>query len=421
MIDKGLTVWSVDASRIAREVGLGGRINTVMQPCFFALSSVIDRETAVRLVKESIEKAYKRRGRTVVERNHAAVDRALLEMHRVEPRTSADSARRMLPAVAAGAPDFVRDVTARMLAGEGDLLPVSALPVDGTFPTGTARWEKRSLADAIPVWDADLCIDCGKCAIVCPHAAIRMKAYPAEDLVGAPEDFLSKTYGGRELPAGTRLTIQVAPDDCTGCGICVDVCPARSKSEVKHKAIDLLARRRPSRGRAGPATTSSSGFPRSIGAPCVTTRSRARDCCSRSSSSRARARAAARQPYVKLLCQQFGDRMVSVANATGCSSIYGGNLPTTPWATDATGRGPAWSRIRSSRTTPSSVWDQARVPMPSGTMPVGCSPSCRTRSVPTWPEPCSTMSLVPRTRRGSCVSGPASPSCERSLAGPGRS
>jgi pyruvate-ferredoxin/flavodoxin oxidoreductase len=341
VIDKDLTVWSVDASRIAREVGLGGRINTVMQPCFFALSNVIDRETAVRLVKESIEKAYKRRGRTVVERNHAAVDRALLEMHRVEPRTSADSVRRMLPAVAAGAPDFVRDVTARMLAGEGDLLPVSALPVDGTFPTGTARWEKRSLADAIPVWDADLCIDCGKCAIVCPHAAIRMKAYPAEDLAGAPEDFLSKTYGGRELPAGTRLTIQVAPDDCTGCGICVDVCPARSKSEAKHKAIDLL----PAVEHRDVERVRYDFF---LGIPEIDRSAVRHDTVKGSQLLQplfefsGACSGCGETPYLKLLSQQFGDRMV-VANATGCSSIYGGNLPTTPWAKDALGRGPAWS------------------------------------------------------------------------------
>ncbi len=341
IIDKGLEVWVVDASRIAREVGLGGRINTVMQPCFFALSGVLEREESVQLIKESIEKSYKRRGRTVIERNHAAVDRALLEMHRLPVPVTADSTVRMLPPVAAGAPDFVRDVTARMLAGEGDLLPVSALPVDGTFPTGTAMWEKRSLAESIPIWDADLCIDCGKCAIVCPHAAIRMKAYPADAIAGAPADFLSKPYGGKDLGVGMRLTVQVAPDDCTGCGICVDVCPARSKSEVKHKAIDLLpaAEHREAERARYEVFLGIPEIDRSLvrhdtvkGSQFLQPLFEFSGACS----------GCGETPYLKLLSQQFGDRMV-VANATGCSSIYGGNLPTTPWAKNPQGRGPAWS------------------------------------------------------------------------------
>jgi pyruvate-ferredoxin/flavodoxin oxidoreductase len=341
ILAKSLDVWVVDATHIARDVGLGGRINTVMQPCFFALSGVIDREHSVHLVKESIEKAYKRRGRTVVERNHAAVDRALLEMNRLVVRGGADSLLHMLPPVAAGAPDFVRDVTARMLAGEGDLLPVSALPVDGTFPTGTARWEKRGLADDIPIWDADLCIDCGKCAIVCPHAAIRLKVFPESDLALAPLGFKSKPYSGKELPAGTRLTVQVAPDDCTGCGICVDVCPARSKTEAKHKSIDLM----PAAEHRDAERVSYEYF---LGIPEVD-RSLVRHDTVKGSQLlqplfefSGACSGCGETPYLKLLSQQFGDRMV-VANATGCSSIYGGNLPTTPWSTDADGRGPAWS------------------------------------------------------------------------------
>ena len=341
VIDKDLTVWTVDAGRVARDVGLGTRINTVMQPCFFALSGVLDEATAIALIKESIEKSYGRRGRTVVERNHAAVDRALAEMHRMAVPAGATSLVRRQPAVAAQAPDFVQSVTARMLAGLGDLLPVSALPVDGTFPTGTARWEKRSLAAEIPVWDPDLCIDCGKCAIVCPHAAIRMKAYPEGDLAGAPEGFPHKAYGGRDLPAGTRLTVQVAPDDCTGCGICVDVCPARSKTEVRHKAIDLLPAR-DHRDVERPRFDFLLTIPeidRTLvrqdtvkGSQLLQPLFEFSGACS----------GCGETPYLKLLSQQFGDRMV-VANATGCSSIYGGNLPTTPWAADGAGRGPAWS------------------------------------------------------------------------------
>jgi pyruvate-ferredoxin/flavodoxin oxidoreductase len=341
IITKKLDVWVVDATHIAREVGLGGRINTVMQPCFFALSGVIERDESIRLVKQSIEKSYKRRGRTVVERNHAAVDRALLDMTRLEIRADAESGLHRLPPVAAGAPDFVKDVTARMLAGEGDLLPVSALPVDGTFPTGTAKWEKRGLADDIPIWDADLCIDCGKCAIVCPHAAIRLKVFPESDLASAPLGFKSKAYGGKELPAGTRLTVQVAPDDCTGCGICVDVCPAKSKTEVKHKSIDLM----PAAEHRDEERTRYDFF---LGLPEVDRTAVRHDTVKGSQLLQplfefsGACSGCGETPYLKLLTQQFGDRMV-VANATGCSSIYGGNLPTTPWSTDAAGRGPAWS------------------------------------------------------------------------------
>ena len=341
VIAKGLEVWTIDAGRVARDVGLGSRINTVMQPCFFALSGVLDEAAAIALIKSSIEKAYGRRGRTVVERNHAAVDRSLAEMHRIAVPSAVTATRRRPPVVSLAAPDFVRDVTARMLAGEGDLLPVSALPVDGTFPTGTSRWEKRGLAEAIPVWDPSLCIDCGKCAIVCPHAAIRMKAYPPEALAGAPDGFRDKPYSGKDLPAGTRLTIQVAPDDCTGCGICVDVCPARSKTEARHKSIDLLPaaehrdaeRVRYEHFLAIPEADRSAVRQDTVkGSQLLQPLFEFSGACA----------GCGETPYLKLLSQQFGDRMV-VANATGCSSIYGGNLPTTPWATDAAGRGPAWS------------------------------------------------------------------------------
>ena len=341
ILDRDLHVWTVDAQRIAREVGLGTRINTVMQPCFFALSGVIDQQEATRLIKDSVAHSYGRRGRAVVERNHAAIDAALAAMEPVLVPTRVTVTRRRQPAVAATAPDFVQRVTALMIGGRGDLLPVSALPVDGTFPTGTARWEKRALAESIPIWDPALCIDCGKCAIACPHAAIRLKAYPERDLEGAPEAWQSKPLNGRELPADMRLTVQVAPDDCTGCGICVDVCPARSKEESRHKAINLepaVEHRDRERGNFDfflviPEVDRASVRHDTVkGSQLLQPLFEFSGACS----------GCGETPYLKLLSQQFGDRMV-LANATGCSSIYGGNLPTTPWAADAQGRGPAWS------------------------------------------------------------------------------
>jgi pyruvate-ferredoxin/flavodoxin oxidoreductase len=330
----------VDADRVAGQAGLGGRINTVMQPCFFALAGVLPREAALAAMRASIETTYAKRGPAVVRRNLAALDQALEALRRVEVPREATARRRRSPLVPPGAPDFVARVTARLLAGEGDLLPVSALPVDGSFPTATARFEKRALADAIPIWDPSLCIDCGKCALVCPHAAIRMAVYPPEALAGAPPGFRSKPFRSRELPEHL-LTIQVAPDDCTGCGVCVEVCPARSKSEAKHKSINME-----------PAAPHGDRERRSFGfflalpaadlaalAPNTVKGSQAREPLFEFSGACA---GCGETPYLKLLSQLFGDRML-VANATGCSSIYGGNLPTTPWSTDRAGRGPAWA------------------------------------------------------------------------------
>jgi pyruvate-ferredoxin/flavodoxin oxidoreductase len=340
VIDKDLELWVVDAHAVAAETGMGARINTVMQPCFFQLSGVLPADEAIARIKESVERDYGRRGRSVVERNFAAIDRALAGLHRVTVPDRATSERRVAPPVPADAPDFVQRVTARLLAGEGDLLPVSALPVDGTFPTGTAAFEKRSIAQNIPIWDPEVCIDCGRCAIVCPHASIRMKVFAPDAVADAPDEFLDKPFRSRDL-SGHRLTIQVAPDDCTGCGVCVDICPAKDKTHVGRKAINMepardhreLERARwrhfqdippLDRGLLPHDTVKGS----QVLEPLFEFSGACAGC--------------GETPYIKLVTQLFGDRMI-VANATGCSSIYGGNLPTTPWTTDGDGRGPAWN------------------------------------------------------------------------------
>ncbi len=341
ILDKALDVWVIDANRVAREAGMGGRINTVMQPCFFALSGVLPQEEALEAIRASIRTTYGKRGESVVLRNLAALDAALDALGHVHVPAEATATARRHPAVPPDAPDFVQRVTARMLAGEGDLLPVSALPVDGTFPTDTARWEKRAIGPDLPIWDPSICIDCGKCAIVCPHAAVRMKVFEPSALDGAPEGFRSKGFGSKDPDAPMRLSIQVAPDDCTGCGVCVDVCPARSKQELKHKALNM----EPAEPHREPEREAFDFFlsipdpPADLLEPDTVKGSQIRRPLFEFSGACA---GCGETPYLKLLTQLFGDRLI-VANATGCSSIYGGNLPTTPWSVDANGRGPAWA------------------------------------------------------------------------------
>ena len=340
ILAKRLELYVVDGAGVAREAGLGGRINTVMQVCFFALSGLFPPDEAVALVKRSIEKTYAKRGPSVVERNFRAVDGALARMQRVAvPQAPAGDVRR-LPPVPAAAPDFVQRVTGMMIAGRGDLLPVSALPVDGTFPVGTARWEKRGIAHEVPIWDASICVQCGLCALVCPHAAIRTKAYPEAELARAPEGFRAVPWKDPDLP-GQLLTIQVAPDDCTGCGICAEVCPARSKEVARHKALDM-ERREPH------LEVERRSFEFFLGLPETDPRNVDHDSVKGSQlleplfEFSGACAGCGETPYLKLLTQLFGDRLV-IANATGCSSIYGGNLPTTPYTVNALGRGPAWS------------------------------------------------------------------------------
>src|SRR5664280_1810920 len=341
IIEKNLKVHVIDAHRLAGELGLRGRINTVMQPCFFALSEILPQEQAIDAVRSAVEKTYGRRGRQVVERNLSAVDRSLAELHELVVPEAVTSTTPLRAVVPPGAPDFVTRVTARILAGEGDLLPVSALPVDGTFPTGTTRYEKRALAQEIPIWDPDICIDCGKCAIVCPHNAMGMRVLAPDNLEGAPDTFASKPFAARELATPHLLSIQVAPDDCTGCGVCVEQCPANSKSVVGHKALNMepVAEHR-DRERANYAFAETiPPLDRELLPHDTIKGSQVLEPLFEFSSA---CEGCGETPYLRLLTQLFGDRMI-VANATGCSSIYGGNLPTTPWSRNAEGRGPAWS------------------------------------------------------------------------------
>jgi pyruvate-ferredoxin/flavodoxin oxidoreductase len=334
-----LRFFVIDARRIAKEAGLGGRINTVMQTAFFQLAKVAPG--AVEAIKKAIEKTYGRKSAELVRMNLAAVDAALSGLAEVKVPAEAGGGAGRPSMVPAGAPEYVSKVMAAVMAGKGDALPVGAIPADGTFPTGTAKWEKRGIAPEIPYWDERWCIQCNKCAFVCPHAAIRVKAYAPAALSGAPEGFQSVAWRGRELPEGTKYTVAVAPDDCTGCGLCVEACPAKNKQEVKLKAINMAPRpAEPARERAAwsffekmPETDLSGAPPTSVKAsqlrrPLFEFSGACAGC--------------GETPYLKLLTQLFGDRLL-IANATGCSSIYGGNLPSTPWTPGADGRGPAWS------------------------------------------------------------------------------
>ncbi|HEY6635136.1 MAG TPA: pyruvate:ferredoxin (flavodoxin) oxidoreductase [Acidimicrobiia bacterium] len=337
VLDQGLEVWAIDAGAIARTAGLGGRVNTVLQTCFFHLTDFLDTDVAIAAIKSHVRKSYGKRGETVVTRNEQAIDGAIAGLFRLHPGP-ARSAFRVEAPVPEEAPDFVTRVTGMMMAGKGDLLPVSALPVDGTFPTGTARWEKRAIAAEIPVWDPALCIDCGRCALVCPHAAIRFKAFDAGTPL--PEGFLWKEPTGKDLP-GKRVVIQVAPDDCTGCGICVEVCPAHSKEQAKHRAIDMapaVEHRERERRNFEYFLTIPESDRSEVNAGSVKGSQLLQPLFEFSGA----CAGCGETPYLKLITQLLGDRMI-VANATGCSSIYGGNLPTTPWTVDQAGRGPAWS------------------------------------------------------------------------------
>lgn len=340
ILDKKLKFHVIDAYKVAAESGMGMRINTIMQVCFFAISGVLPREQAISEIKKAIQKTYGKKGEEVVQKNLKAVDMSLEHLHEVKVPAVADSKSTRLPPVTPGAPAFVRDVLGMIVEGRGDDLPVSAMPIDGTFPTATTQWEKRNIALEIPVWEPDICIQCGKCNIVCPHAVIRMKVYDPKCLEGAPEGFKS---ADAKMPdfKGQKFTIQVAPEDCTGCGVCVETCPAKSKTDPKKKAINMQPQA-PLRGIEKPKWDFFLNIPdydrRKLKVGMINQQQAMRPLFEFSGA----CGGCGETPYIKIVSQLFGDRAV-IANATGCSSIYGGNLPTTPWAKDANGRGPAWS------------------------------------------------------------------------------
>ncbi len=355
IIDKQLRFYVIDAFKVASDIGMGGRINTVMQTCFFAISGILPQAQAIAQIKQSIRKTYGKRGEAVVQKNFQAVDATLEHLSQVNVPTSVrtnghtsnGNGRGILlpmltrrPPVPAEAPDFVRRVLGPMIAGEGDSLPVSALPCDGTYPSGTAQWEKRNIALEMPVWDPDICIQCGKCVMVCPHAVIREKVYDPAKAGEAPATFLSTDARFKEFP-GLKYTLQVSPEDCTGCALCFEACPVKDKRQVGRKAINM-ASQPPLREREKANWEYFLTLPDvdvtnlNLGAiknsQLITPLFEFSGACS----------GCGETPYIKLATQLFGDRMI-VANATGCSSIYGGNLPTTPWTVNREGRGPAWS------------------------------------------------------------------------------
>ena len=340
ILGKKLKFYVIDGYEVAKKTGMGARINTIMQTCFFAISGVLPREEAIEAIKYSIKKTYGKRGETVVQKNFAAVDEALSHLHEVKVPGKVTALFDIRPPVPAAAPEFVQKVTARIIAGEGDDLPVSAMPIDGTFPTATAQWEKRNIALEIPEWDEELCIQCGKCVLICPHSVIRAKVYDDSYLAGKPESFKAVPARWKDLK-DKKYTLQVAPEDCTGCTLCVQICPAKSKSEVKHRAINMVPQI-PIREREAANWDFFLNIPDADRTALSPSQVKDVQLFQPLFEFSGACTGCGETPYVKLMTQLFGDRML-IANATGCSSIYGGNLPTTPYCVNSDGRGPAWS------------------------------------------------------------------------------
>jgi len=342
IIDKKLEFYVINASKVAKDTGMGSRINSILQTCFFAISNVMPKAEAIQYIKNAIKKTYGRKGEEMVQKNFKAVDQTLDNLFYVDYSNYTVGQGDIATPISDGAPEFVQNVLAKIISGDGDDLPVSAFPVDGTYPSGTTKWEKRSIAEQVPVWDPELCSQCGKCFFVCPHAAIRVKVYDREFLSDAPSFFKHTNPVGKEFFKDKEAyTLQVAVEDCTGCKLCTEVCPIESKSEPGHKAIDMqnvfplketektnwdffLSLPDIDRTRVNKGTVKGS----QLLEPLFEFSGACSGC--------------GETPYLKLLTQLFGDRMIT-ANATGCSSIFGGNLPTTPWTTNSEGRGPAWA------------------------------------------------------------------------------
>jgi pyruvate-ferredoxin/flavodoxin oxidoreductase len=340
IIEKDLKVYAINAYEVAKQTGMGGRINTIMQTCFFYLAGVLPQDQAIAKIKESIKKTYGRKGEKIVQMNYAAVDQAIEHLHKIEVPAAAASEVRMPPTVPDDAPAFVKNVTAKIMAGEGESIPVSAMPDDGTWPTATTQWEKRNVALEVPVWDPEVCIQCAKCSIACPHGTIRAKVYDPALLADAPEGFRAADAKGRDFK-GLKWTIQVAPEDCTGCGVCVEVCPAKNKTQPHRKAINM-AFQIPIRQREAEYYDFFLSLPDPDRSTLKVNTVKGSQLCRPLFEYSGACAGCGETPYVKLLSQLFGDRAV-IGNATGCSSIYGGNLPTTPYCVNADGRGPTWS------------------------------------------------------------------------------
>ncbi len=341
LIEKKMKLYAIDAYKVADETGMGVRINTIMQTCFFAISNIFPKEEAIDMIKKSIRKTYGAKGDKIVEMNFNAVDQTLSNLFKVEVPDKVTSKAQLQPAVAGDVPEFVKEVTAEIIAGHGDLIPVSKLPNDGTYPTATAQYEKRNIALEVPVWDEEICIQCNKCVIVCPHATIRSKVFEEKYLKDAPGDFKAVKFRAKDYGEGLYYSLQVAVEDCTGCSLCVDVCPVKNKKEVRLKAINMkeqLPLRETERANWDFFLTLPDLDRTKINVSKVKDSQFLQPLFEFSGA----CSGCGETPYVKLVSQLFGDRAI-VANATGCSSIYGGNLPTTPWAVDKDGRGPAWS------------------------------------------------------------------------------